>query len=208
MYGSRGPAYRIETPRTRLRCFAPADHAAVQRAVSESLAHLRPWMTWAVHEPLSVAQRIELLRTYRGHFDLGGDYGFGIFAKDESSVLGSATLKMTADASEREVGFWLHVDHVGKGLATEVVSALLRTGFEIEGLDSIELRCDPHNEKSARVARKLGFSGPQLDPLSHPVPGEGKRDTHVYTLSRVEFASSAARDVPIEAYDVLDQRIL
>lgn len=208
MNGSRGPAYRIETPRTRLRCFAPADHVAVQRAVDESLAHLRPWMTWAAHEPLGVEQRIELLRTYRGHFDLGGDYGFGIFEKDESRVLGSATLKMTADASEREVGFWVHVAHVGKGLATEVVSALLRVAYEIEQLDSVELRCDPRNEKSARVAQKLGFAGPVLDPLSYPVPGEGKRDTHVYTLSRVEYASSPARLVPIEAYDVLDERIL
>jgi RimJ/RimL family protein N-acetyltransferase len=208
MNGSRGPAYRIETPRTRLRCFAPSDHVAVQQAVDESLAHLLPWMTWAAHEPLGMGQRIELLRTYRGHFDLGGDYGFGIFEKDESRVLGSATLKMTADASEREVGFWVHVGHVGKGLATEVVSALLRVAYEIEDLDSVELRCDPRNEKSARVAHKLGFGGPVLDPLSYPVPGEGKRDTHVYTLSRVEYASSPARLVPIEAYDVLDERIL
>lgn len=185
----------------------PHDHALVSQAVEESLEHLRPWMTWVVHEPLSEAKRIELLRTYRGHFDLGGDYGYGIFSKDERAFWGSAALKMMPEPSEREVGFWLHVREVGKGLATEVVSALLRVAFEVEALSTVDLRCDPRNERSARVAQRLGFSGPVLDPLSHPVPGEGKRDMHVYTLSRVEYVNSSARHVPIEAFDVLDRPI-
>jgi RimJ/RimL family protein N-acetyltransferase len=209
MHRSRGPAYRIETPRTRLRCFVPADFQLVERAVSESLEHLRPTMTWTVHEPLPREQRIELMRTYRGHFDLGGDYNFGAFDRQSPALFGAAVLKMGAsDVSEREVGFWVHVNHINQGFATEMTSALLRVAFEVEGLDTVELRCDPTNTRSAHVAEKLGFAGPVLDPLSHPVPGEGKRDTHVYTLSRVEYQSSPARNLQIEAYDVLDQRIL
>lgn len=165
-------------------------------------------MTWTVHEPLPREQRLELMRTYRGHFDLGGDYNFGAFDRNRQAMFGAAVLKMGPDVSEREVGFWVHVDHINQGFATEMTSALLRVGFELEGLETVELRCDPSNTRSAHVAQKLGFSGPTLDPLSHPVPGEGKRDTHVYSISRVEYQSSPARNIQIEAYDVLDQRIL
>jgi RimJ/RimL family protein N-acetyltransferase len=191
-----------------VRCFSPSDARVLARSVADNLEHLRPWMSWIVHEPLSFEQRVELLRTYRGQFDLGGDYAFAVYDKDESDFLGSGVLKLGSDVSEREVGFWIDRAHEGKGLATELVCALLRVAFEIEGLDCVDLRCDPQNEKSANVARKLGFSGPELDPLSFPVPGEGKRDTHVYTLSRVEFANSRAKEAVIEAYDVLEQRII
>jgi RimJ/RimL family protein N-acetyltransferase len=186
----------------------PQDYLLVERAVSESLTHLRPWMTWTVHEPLRQDQRIELMRTYRGHFDLGGDYNFGAFSRESGELMGAAVLKMSSEASEREVGFWVHVRKLGQGLATEMTSALLRVAFELEGVDTVELRCDPGNTRSARVAEKLKFAGPVLDPLSYPVPGEGKRDSLVYTLSRVEFANCPAQALAIEAYDVLDQRLI
>lgn len=203
-----GPAYRIETARTLLRCFAPSDVDALARAVTESVAHLRPWMPWAVHEPVPHAKRLEWLRTSRGHFDLGSDYTYGIFEPESGRLIGSAGLKMGATVDERELGYWLHVDHVGRGLATEVAMALVRVGFDVESLSCIDVRCDPENAPSARVAQKLGCAGPLVDPLSQPMPDGSKRDTLVFTLSRVEYAISPARDAQLRAFDVLDRQIL
>lgn len=174
-------------------------------AISASLDHLRPWMPWALHEPIGVEKRIEWLRTQRGHFDLGGDYFFGIFSKDESSILGGTGLKMVGEPDEREIGYWIHVDRVGEGLATEVSAALVRVGFELEQLQTMTIRVLPENSSSARVPEKLGFSGPVLEPNSLPWPGEGKRDGHTYTLSRAQYVSSSARNTPISAFDVLDR---
>lgn len=190
-----------------MRCLEPKHARAISRAISESLEHLKPWMSWAVHEPASDAQRLERMRTNRGHFDLGSDYIYGIFDKAERELFGVAALKLSTTVDERELGYWLHVAHVGRGLAREAGLALVRVGFELEPLDAIEIRTDPHNERSARVAHGLGFQGPVVDPLSYPTPEGGKRDTHVYSMSRVEFALSEARRTPIEAYDVLDRRI-
>jgi RimJ/RimL family protein N-acetyltransferase len=203
-----GPAYRIETARTSLRCLQPKHAELVSRAIEESLSHLRPWMTWAAHEPLTFEQRLERMRTNRGHFDLGSDYVYGIFDKDEQALLGVAALKMSTTVDERELGYWLHVAHTGKGLAVEAGRALVRVGFELEPLDAIEIRTDPLNQRSARVAERLSFSGPLLDPLSYPMPDGGKRDTLVYALSRVEYATCSARHTALEAYDVLDRRLL
>lgn len=172
-----------------------------------SLPHLRPWMAWAAHEPLPFEQRLERMRTSRGHFDLGSDYAYGIFDKAESELLGIVALKLGPDADERELGYWLHVAHVGQGLALEVALAVVRVGFDLESLANLDLRTDPDNVRSARLAEKLGFVGPIVDPLSTPTAEGGKRDTHVYSLSRIEYVRSPARRAAIEAYDVLDRRL-
>src|SRR5690606_11862192 len=97
---------------------------------------------------------------------------------------------------------------LGQGYATEATGALVRIGFDVEDLAALEIRMEPHNLRSARVAEKLGFEGPELDPLSHPTAEGDKRDTHVYTLSRVAYVASPARTQPVEAYDVIGRRIL
>lgn len=208
MSNFQGPAYRVETERLRLRCFAPHDVSSLSRAIAESIEHLRPWLAWTAHEPLSFDERLTWLRTQRGHFDLGSDYCFGAFTKDEQAVLGVGLLRMGNSVDEREVGYWIHRDHVRRGLATELASALVRTAFDIEQVDALELRTFPHNTPSSVIAQKLGFSGPVLDPLSYLLASGDKADLHVYSLFRVEYASSPARAIAIEAYDVLDRRIL
>lgn len=203
-----GPAYRIETARISLRCLEPQHIALVTRAIAESLAHLRPWMPWATHEPLPEAQRLERLRTNRGHFDLGSDYTYGMFDKRGGVLFGVASLKLGQIVDERELGYWLHVAHTGQGLMHEAASALVRVGFDLEALDGIDVRVDPDNTRSARIPARLGFEGPVVDPLGATSVDGVKRDAHVYSLSRVLYASSPVRATQIEAYDVLERRIV
>src|SRR5687768_11238305 len=101
MNESRGPAYRIETERLRLRCLAPTDCASLSRAIEESMEHLRPWLTWTAHEPLGLEERLTWIRTQRGHFDLGSDYCFGVFPKDEHAFYGMGLLRLSGTVDER-----------------------------------------------------------------------------------------------------------
>ena len=41
-------------------------------------------MPWAEQEPTEVEAKVELLRSFRGRFDLGQDFTYGIFDPDES----------------------------------------------------------------------------------------------------------------------------
>src|SRR5439155_22043403 len=66
----RTPPYRIETERLVIRCWEPQDAPLLKEAIDSSLDHLRPWMPWAREEPQSLAQKVELLRHFRGRFDL------------------------------------------------------------------------------------------------------------------------------------------
>jgi len=57
-----GPAYRIESERLVIRCYNPRDALYLQKAVQESVEHLRPWMPWVKDEPEELKVKIERLR--------------------------------------------------------------------------------------------------------------------------------------------------
>src|SRR2546429_7509923 len=88
----RTPPYRIETERLVIRCWEPQDAPLLKEAIDSSLDHLRPWMPWAREEPQSLAQKVELLRHFRGRFDLGKEFVVGVFSADEGEVVGGTGL--------------------------------------------------------------------------------------------------------------------
>jgi RimJ/RimL family protein N-acetyltransferase len=202
----RGPAYRIETARTRLRCFEPQDTPLLEQAIGENIEHLASSMDSIRHEPQGFERRLVWVRTQRGHFDLDSDYTYGIFPKEGTPCLGVALLKLSPEPGERELGYWIHKGHLRKGLATEVCAALLRVAFELEALSCIELSTLPENEASRGVALKLGFSGPRIQPAQHTGPHGEVREVHVYTLSRAEYGAMA--QAQIAAYDVLGRPLI
>ena len=152
-------AYRIVTPRLVLRCWSPEDAPAVVESITESLDHLRAWMDWAHHEPEPVQKKADRLRRFRAGFDAGRNYTYGVYDRgDDERVIGGIGLHDRIGAGAGEIGYWIHKDHVGKGFATEAAGALTRVGFEHEGLGRIEIHCEPANEASCGVPRKLGFT--------------------------------------------------
>ncbi len=56
-----------------------------------------------------------------------------------------------------EIWYKFHVEHWGKGYATEAVKALLDFGFHQLGLHRIEAGCAVDNAGSVRVLEKAGF---------------------------------------------------
>src|SRR5207253_3151820 len=87
-----GPAYRVVTARLVLRCWEPSDAPLLMSAVAASREHLARWMPWAAGEPEEVAVKIERLRRFRGDFDLGLDFVYGIFDPSGAQVLGGTGL--------------------------------------------------------------------------------------------------------------------
>ncbi|MFP2964094.1 GNAT family N-acetyltransferase [Myxococcus sp. 1LA] len=206
---SSGPAYTIQTARTLLRCWSPADAARAQRAINASLEHLRPWLDWARNSyPMSVAQQAAALRRFRGLFDLGEDFTYAVFDRGGTEVLGGCGLHPRVGEGGREIGYWIAAEHIGQGLATEVAAALTRVAFELEGLRRVEIHCDPLNVRSVAVPRKLGFTHEGTLRQRLPAPGGGWRDTMLWTLLAEDFQSSPAVASNLEAFDVLGQKLL
>lgn len=202
-----GPAYRIETGRLVIRCWDPRDARVLERAVVESVEHLKPWMPWASEEPITLDARVDLLRRFRGNFDLGTDFIYGIFDREETQVLGGTGLHTRRGPQTREIGYWIHGQHINHGLATESSEALVKVAFEVDKVVRVEIRCDPGNRASAAIPQKLGFTREGL--LRGDTDFRGvQRDTEVWGLLSGEYADSPAARAEIRAYNALGQRLL
>jgi RimJ/RimL family protein N-acetyltransferase len=203
------PPYRIRTERLVLRCWDPLDAPRLKEAIDSSLDHLRPWMPWAAHEPQPLEEKTRLLRRFRADFDRGDDFVYGIFSGDEAEVVGGGGLHTRVGPDAFEIGYWLRVDRVGQGLATEAAAALTRVGLETCGAERIEIRVEPSNTASAAIPRKLGFREEGTLRRRLPAPdGRGLRDVTIFALFRDELPGSPSAGVAVEAYDAVGARLL
>jgi RimJ/RimL family protein N-acetyltransferase len=198
--------YRIVTDRLVVRCWEPRDAALLKDAVDSSLDHLLPWMPWAAEEPQSLDEKVELLRQFRGRFDLGQDFTYGIFSRDEAEAVGGTGLHTRIGPEAFEIGYWIRASRAGDGLGTESAAALTRVAFELTDVERVEIRCDPANERSRGIPQKLGYT--EEATLHHRLHYPEPRDVVVYSLFRDDFPASPAANAAIEAYDAVGRRVL
>jgi RimJ/RimL family protein N-acetyltransferase len=200
------PPYRIVTERLVLRCWDPRDAPLLKEAIDASIDHLVPWMPWAAHEPQPLAEKVALLREFRGRFDLGQDFTYGIFDRKEVEVVGGTGLHTRAGAAAFEIGYWIGAARAGHGLGTEAIAALTRAAFELTDVERLEIRCDPANERSRAIPRKLGYR--EEAKLRRRLHYPEVRDVVLYTLFRDELGASPAARATIQAYDAAGTRVL
>lgn len=85
-------------------------------------------------------------------------YNFAITLRGEDHVIGGTGFRIDQPAHRgAELGYVLHHDYWGRGIATEAAAAVMRFGFESANLHRIIARCHPDNIGSARVMEKLGM---------------------------------------------------
>jgi RimJ/RimL family protein N-acetyltransferase len=198
------PPYRIETERLVIRCYEPEDAPLLNAAVDSSIEHLLPWMPWARFEPQSVEDKVELCRMFRGQFDLDQNYIYGIFSADETEQLGGSGFHKRANEGSLEIGYWVAAAAIGRGIATEVAAVQTRAGFELAGLDRIDIQVDPANERSLAIPRRLGFTEEGTLRRRLEAHEEGpRRDSVVFTMLREELAGSPCLQYAYTAYDAV-----
>lgn len=138
-----------------LRRVSIDDAEALARAINESIEHLRPWMPWAAGDVTVESQRAWLSGT-PSTWDEGGEYHFAILLAD-GTMVGCCGLARRAGPHALDIGYWVHAAHTRRGVATTAARALTDAGFELEGIERIEIHCDEGNQASAAVAARLGY---------------------------------------------------
>jgi RimJ/RimL family protein N-acetyltransferase len=198
------PPYRIETERLVIRCYEPEDAPLLKAAVDSSIEHLLPWMPWARFEPQSVAEKVELCRMFRGQFDLDQNYVYGIFSADETEQLGGSGFHKRSNEGSLEIGYWVAASAIGRGIATEVTAVQTRAGFELCGLDRIDIQVEPTNDRSLAIPRKLGFREEgTLRRRLEAHESEPRRDSVVFSMLREELEGSPCLQYAYAAFDAV-----
>lgn len=160
----------IRTARLTLRLWTPDDAEALSAAVMTSIEHLRPWMPWVASEPITLAQRVALIEHWREEWERDGDLVIGAFLNGD--VVGSSGLHRRRGPGVLEIGYWVHVDHIKQGIATEVADALTTASFTVAGIERVEIHHDKANAASAGVPRRLGYTLVDEKPDEITSPGE------------------------------------
>ena len=164
-----------------LRRWREADADLCLRLVTESLEHLRPWMPWATDD-YGLAEATSYMQQCEKDWTAGAAFPYLILASGQPA--GSAGLMARIGDGGMEIGYWVHPDFTGRGVATSAAAALTEAAFALPGIDHVEIHHDVLNLASGRVPEKLGFSPVgTVAPRFTPAPGDSGT-TQIWRISR------------------------
>jgi RimJ/RimL family protein N-acetyltransferase len=135
----------ILTPRLRLRRAQAGDLEALHAVFSHPVA----MRYWSRPPHTDIAQTRDFLDNMIGApEDVSDDF----VVEHQGIAIGKAGCWRIP-----EVGYILHPDHWGQGLATEALSAVVGHIFASRAVEAITADVDPRNGGSLRLLAKLGF---------------------------------------------------
>ncbi|MBN1942887.1 MAG: GNAT family N-acetyltransferase, partial [Phycisphaerae bacterium] len=183
--------YPLEILTDRLALRSPAfSHAEpLCEAVVESFSELHPWMPWAQEEP-SVEKTAENIRKAIDEFKAQTAIRIHVFDRKTGQIVGSSGYpRVDLAVPNVEIGYWIRTSRTRRGICRETVRALTRYAMETLRVQRVEIRCDNDNERSWRVAERVGFTLEGilrrncLDCRGRP------RNTRVYSMLPDEWAT-------------------
>jgi len=174
----------ITTERLILRAFTPDDAPAVSAvACAFEIAD----MTLSVPHPYSLEAAIKFMALVQEWYKAGSKFPMAITLRAEPSILlGCVGLDRHDPHDRAELGYWIAVQHWGRGYATEASAAVLRFGFETFGFNKIVAHHFARNPASGRVLEKIGMRREGLF-RRHTKKWNGYEDIVAYGILREEF---------------------
>ena len=173
-----------------LRPFQVEDARQLYEAVYESLAELKPWMSWA-HDEYSPAEAEDFINITRARWEEKTLFAFAITDMKSGDILGGCSLSHKHPVYHYcNLGYWVRTSYHGKGVAGRAAKLAAKFGFEHGGIIRAEVVIAMGNEKSIRVAEKIGahYEGILLNRM---VVGKSVYDAKMYSLIPQDFGLMA-----------------
>lgn len=148
----------LQGERVVIRPYRESDAQVLFEAVAESRDHLRPWQPWIANAHQTVEESRDLVVRWMAQWALREKLIVGIWDRLSGHYLGSCGLHPKNWGSGYfEIRYWLRASATGRGCMTEAVKLL--TDYALTHLKArrLEIRCEERNQRSAAVARRLGF---------------------------------------------------
>jgi RimJ/RimL family protein N-acetyltransferase len=181
------PPNEIETERLLIRLPLPEDAIEVNNAIQETFDQLHVWMEWAEQCPTVDETRAHVTRAHED-FTAGKDFGYFGFLKGTPAFVLAVGLHPRDPAARKfEIGYWCRLKYQRQGYVTEAVRALTLVGFDVANAGKIEIRCDPENRQSKRVAERAGYLLETTVRNDKLRPDGSIRDTLIYSLLSEQF---------------------
>ncbi len=106
----------------------------------------------------SVVEAIEFINMVNKILETNEGITWAIVQKGSPKIIGNICFwNVQKDNCRAELGYVLHPDWQGMGIMTEAVQSVLKYGFSVMKLHSIEAHVHPANCSSVRVLERNGF---------------------------------------------------
>jgi RimJ/RimL family protein N-acetyltransferase len=141
------PPLPIRTERLVLRLRRPEDLADLHSFYGRDDV-----ATYLLHDAFTLPQ----LEEHFAGLAAGDDDGIGLVVELDGRVVGRVSLELCSPG-QGELGWVVHPDVGGRGVATEAARAMLELGFGHYGLHRIKAELDGRNDASRRLCERLGM---------------------------------------------------
>ena len=185
-------------------CAWSADRAAARPRLDQREPRAPARRGWrGPPEPATEAGLARVFAAGEELWDRRRDFGYSIVEGPDERIVGGCGLHGRLDEHGLEIGYWVHVDRIGQGLATEVSRALTDAAFAIPGIERVRIQCDERNVRSARVPEKLGYAL-----LGVEVPDDGvvrrasRRRSWVVERRRLDRDAAGGRLVALPGWTI------
>ncbi len=168
---------RAKPPHLRLSIQEERDAPAVFALVQAERERLRKTLPW----PDSVTSVEDSLRTIRQNRILFGQRKSAVYLIFWDDELAGLVSFNTIIGKEGTIGYWIASPFEGRSIAYAAVSCLIEWYAEADAIDSFIIRCSTENERSARLAERLGFQFQDIMPNAEKI-GDRCLDHRVYRL--------------------------
>jgi ribosomal-protein-alanine N-acetyltransferase len=106
-----------------------------------------------------VEEVIQLITSIDSDIDAGNGIMWSIVPKGGQKIIGTIGFwRMKKEHFRSEIGYLLHPDYWRQGVMSEALHAVLRFGFEVMLLHSVEAITNPNNIPSRKLLEKAGFA--------------------------------------------------
>jgi ribosomal-protein-alanine N-acetyltransferase len=155
-------ATRVVTDRLVLRPPRTIDLPELRRVMRANHEHLRPWSVAPVpgDDPASLASLSRMILRNRREWKRGQSFVLMVTPREnEGRIIGRVALGgvLRGAFQNAYMGYWIDLEHQGRGLMTEAVRATTLFAFRAAALHRVQAAVMPRNTSSQRVLEKVGY---------------------------------------------------
>jgi RimJ/RimL family protein N-acetyltransferase len=129
---------------------------ATYEAIRESIPEMTLWLPFA-HKDYSSKESRNWIKQRPGEWKKGATYDFAMFDAKNGIMIGGCGINNIDNIDRRaNLGYWVRTSRMGQGVAPAATILLAKWGFEALKLMRIEILVATGNQRSLRVAEKVG----------------------------------------------------
>jgi ribosomal-protein-serine acetyltransferase len=125
--------------------------------LDQNRSHLQSELIWLNDQFFSADHAKEYIKAGLERFAANNGLRAGIWLRGNLAGIVSLHNLIRADR-KASLGYWLGASFQGRGLVTKACHILINHAFSELKLNRLEIQCDPENDRSWKVAERLGFT--------------------------------------------------